>query len=245
MTLSPALTLYGFGPGFGLPEMSPYVTKTEVQLRMAGLRYRREAADLEAAPKGKAPYIDDDGLIGDSAFIRAHIEDKYGVDLDEGLDAAQRGLAWAVERMLEDSLTWAAVYFRWIDPENFVKGPAHFFDDAPEAVRDDVRRQVQAEVARSLDGHGLGRHSELEILQLAERSLDAFAALLGDKPFLMGDRPCGADATALGMLAAVLTPYFDSPLQRMAEGYPTLTAYVDRMMDRFYPEFEWRFAAAA
>ena len=245
MTLSPALTLYGFGPGFGLPEMSPYVTKTEVQLRMAGLRYRREAADLEAAPKGKAPYIDDDGLIGDSAFIRAHIEEKYGIDLDEGLDAAQRGLAWAVERMLEDSLTWATAYFRWIDPANFAKGPAHFFDDAPEAVREEVRRQVQQEVARSLDGQGLGRHSELEILQLAERSLDAFAALLGDKPYLMGTRPCGADATALGMLAGLLTPYFDSPLQRMGQSYPTLTAYVDRMMERYYPEFEWRLAEAA
>ena len=31
------ITLFGFGAGFGLPEMSPFVTKTEVQLRMAGL----------------------------------------------------------------------------------------------------------------------------------------------------------------------------------------------------------------
>ena len=34
------ITLFGFGAGFGLPEMSPFVTKTEVQLRMAGLPYR-------------------------------------------------------------------------------------------------------------------------------------------------------------------------------------------------------------
>lgn len=30
------ITLYGFGQNFGLPEVSPYVTKTEVHLRLAG-----------------------------------------------------------------------------------------------------------------------------------------------------------------------------------------------------------------
>ena len=30
------ITLYGFGENFGLPEVSPYVTKTEVHLRRAG-----------------------------------------------------------------------------------------------------------------------------------------------------------------------------------------------------------------
>ena len=38
------IVLYGFGAGFGLPEISPFVTKTEVQLKMAGLSYRKEKA---------------------------------------------------------------------------------------------------------------------------------------------------------------------------------------------------------
>ena len=46
------ITLYGFGPGFGLPEISPFVTKTEVQLKMAGLAYRKERATPPASPKG-------------------------------------------------------------------------------------------------------------------------------------------------------------------------------------------------
>ena len=38
------ITLYGFGTGFGLPEISPFVTKTEVQLKMADLRMRSSAS---------------------------------------------------------------------------------------------------------------------------------------------------------------------------------------------------------
>ena len=54
------ITLYGFGPGFGLPEISPFVTKTEVQLKMAGLAYRKEKAMPPASPKGQLPYIVDE-----------------------------------------------------------------------------------------------------------------------------------------------------------------------------------------
>ena len=45
------ITLYGFGAGFGLPEISPFVTKTEVQLKMAGLPYRKERAMPPASPR--------------------------------------------------------------------------------------------------------------------------------------------------------------------------------------------------
>src|SRR5258708_17871390 len=72
------ITLYGFGAGFGLPEISPFVTKTEVQLKMAGLAHRKERAMPPASPKGQLPYIDDRGAsIAESTFIRAHIERKY------------------------------------------------------------------------------------------------------------------------------------------------------------------------
>ena len=69
------ITLYGFGAGFGLPEISPFVTKTEVQLKMAGLAYRKERAKPPASPKGQLPYIVDEAeTIANSTFIRAHIE---------------------------------------------------------------------------------------------------------------------------------------------------------------------------
>ena len=99
------ITLYGFGENFGLPEVSPYVTKTEVHLRLAGLPYVKEASAPQFSPKGQLPWMDDDGeLIADSHFIRLHLERKYAIDFDEGLSAVERAQAWAAERMIENHL---------------------------------------------------------------------------------------------------------------------------------------------
>ena len=234
------ITLYGFGAGFGLPEISPFVTKTEVQLKMAGLAYVKAKAMPPASPKGQLPYIDDDGeRIADSTFIRAHLESKYGFDFDAPLSLQARAQAWAFERMIEHHVYWALVGARWVDGDNFAKGPSHFFDAAPEHLRDKVREDAQFRVAENYLLSGLGRHAPDEDIDLAVRSLFALSVQLGDKNYLMGDTPCGTDATAFGALAGILTPFFTSPLRARAEQFGNLVAYVDRMMQHYYPEFVW------
>lgn len=239
------ITLYGFGPGFGLPEISPYVTKTEVQLRMAGLAYVKQQAMPDASPKGQLPFIDDGEVVADSTFIRRHLERKHGFDLDAGLDERQRAEAWAIERMIENHFTWAFTYTRWMMPENFAKGPAHFFDGAPETVRDALREDVLRRVGESMRLAGLGRHTPQEITELGTRSLSALSMLLGWKPYLMGEKPCGTDAMAFASLAGLMTPFFDSPLRERALEFANLVAYVGRMMAQYYPEHDWQQMQAA
>src|ERR1700756_222555 len=234
------ITLYGFGTGFGLPEIVPFVPKTEVQLKMAGLAYRKERAMPPASPKGQLPFIEDEGVaVADSTFIRAHIERNYGFDFDDGLDRGERAQACAFERMIEHHLYWAMVGARWVDPENFAKGPAHFFDGAPEHRREKLREDAQFRVAENYLLSGLGRHAPDDDVDLAVRSLLALSVQLGDKPYLMGETPCGTDATAFGALAGILTPFFTSALRERTEQFPNLTAYVDRMMLQYYPDFAW------
>lgn len=232
------ITLFTFGPYFGLPEPSPFAMKTEVQLKMAGLAYASEHGGLDRAPKHKLPFIDDDGVVvADSSFIRAYIEKTYAVDLDRHLSPGQKALAWTIERMLEDHLYWAMVHARWSDDDNFAKGPARFFDAAPEPMRASIREQGRQSVMTTLHGQGFGRHSPDEVAVLARRSFDALSELLGDRPFLFGDEPCGADATAFGLVTSALCPHFQSGVRAAAEANPNLTAYRDRMMGRYYPDF--------
>ena len=234
------IILYGCGAGFGLPDASPYVMKTEMQLRMAGLLYEKRFAEPDESPKGQVPFIEDNGVwIADSTFIRLYLEKTYGFDLDEALDARGRADAWAVERLLENHLGWAIGYFRWLAPDNFQRGPAHFFDHVPEPLREQVRREALKEVRSAMRANGIGRHSEPEIVELAMRSLTAVSVILGDKAFLMGDRPCGADATLLAMLTALYSPTFPCELRTRAERLGNLVAYADRLMARFFPESPW------
>lgn len=232
------ITLYTFGPAFGLPDASPFVMKTELLLKLAGLPYRAAPGNLRRAPKGKLPYLDDMGrIVADSTMIRWHIEKTYHVNFDEGLTDAERGVAWAVEKLMEDNLYWAVARVRWLDDANFDRGPALFFRRVPAPVRGLVTRLVKRRVRQMLWAQGLGRHSDEDAAAIAIHGVAAIADILGDKPYLMGDRPCGADATLFAFASSLLSPVFETPIRTAAASHANLLAYLARMRAQFYPDF--------
>ena len=112
------ITLEGFGPAFGLPDPSPFVTKAEMLLKMAGLPYAVDTGGFNKAPKGKLPYIIDNGeIIADSTFIRWHIEREYNIDFDRGLSAEQREIALRSRRCLRSiSIGHSSMRTGWTMP---------------------------------------------------------------------------------------------------------------------------------
>jgi glutathione S-transferase len=234
------ITLFNFGPAFGLPDPSPFVMKTEILLKMANLSYRTDNSGFLRAPKGKLPYIDDDGeIVSDSTFIGWHLEKKYGIDFDAGLTPEQRAVGWAFEKMAEDHLYWALVDARWIDQANFAKGPKLvFFRSLPAPMRPLVSALVRRKLRKALHSHGMGRHSQAEIMRLATRSIDAIADYLGGKPFFLGTEPTGVDATIFAFVAGALCPHFEGPLRSAAERHDNLRRYVGRVTKRFHSQLD-------
>lgn len=231
------IVLHSFGPAFGLPDPSPFCIKADILLQMSGVAFTRKAGNLRRAPKGKLPLIVDDGdMIADSSFIRFHLESRHSVDFDTGLSDEQRGVSWALEKMLEDQLYWIIVQERWVEDHNFARGPAAFFKAVPAPLRPLVVAMVKRKVRRNLDGHGIGRHSDAERLVLARRGLDAAAAILGDKPWLMGEEPTGGDAALGAFMIAGLCPLFASPVRAEIEARPALCAYAERVRARYFAE---------
>jgi len=232
------ITLYCFGPFAGLPDASPFVLKTMVLLKLAGLDYREDRSGFSRAPKGKLPYIDDDGaIVADSTFIRWHIKKTKGVDFDAHLSPEQRAVAWAVEKMCEDHLYWFVVRSRWLDEGNFERGPAKFFEGVPALLRPFVSWLVRRKIAKTVYLQGAGRHSAEEAAQLGRKGVETLATLIGDKPYLFGETPCGADATLFGFVAGLLWSGYESPMREAAMAHPNLVAYRDRLMSKYFPSF--------
>jgi hypothetical protein len=47
------IILHSFGPGFGLPDPSPFRIKAEILLRMSGLPFERVTGNMRSAPKSR------------------------------------------------------------------------------------------------------------------------------------------------------------------------------------------------
>lgn len=229
--------LYGAKPMWGLPDPSPFVTKAELLLKMAGIAHERKFGDFKKAPKGKFPWIDDDGtLVPDSTLIRLHIERTRGFDFDKGLSKEEAGVLWGFEKLCEDHLYFMLVSQRWVDDANFERGPRQFFQMIPAPLRPIMIPLIRRGVRKALHGQGFGRYTAAEGRLLAARAFGALNAWIETRDFFGGKEPVGADASIFATVQGALCPLFDGFFREEAEKFPALKAYVARMEARFYPK---------
>jgi glutathione S-transferase len=230
------IELYQFPPVWGLPNGSPFCMKMETWLRMAGLPFRIHAILNPArAPKGKLPYIRDNGMtMADSGLIIDYLKKAYGDKLDSALDPRQRATAHLIRRTLEESLYWSLLYDRWVVDENWaITGPS-YFGALPPVVRRVVARLVRRATVRQIYAQGIGRHTRDEVYALGQADLSALAEQLGDNEYFLGAQPTSVDASAYAFIANLLWSPIDSPLTRAAKGHANLVAYAGRMKARYY-----------
>lgn len=232
------ITLYQFPPAFGLPNASPFCLKLELYLRMTGQPYRnRYTLELHKAPKGKLPWIDDEGTaLADSGLIIDHLKRKFGDSLDGALKPLQRAQALAITRLLEEHLYWAVLYDRWIAAPGWEMTRQEIFGRLAWPLRAIVPYVAQRGLRAELRGQGMGRHTAEQIHALGVADIDALAALLGDQEYFLGSQTTSVDAVAAAFLANILMVPLDTPIKRAAAGHPNLGAYCQRMMQQYFPE---------
>jgi glutathione S-transferase len=233
------IKLFAFGPHFGVPDPSSFVLKLDAYMRMAGIEFETDASlrHLQRAPKGKLPFIEDDGqLIADTHFIIQHLERTRDVQLDAWLTPKQLGTARLLGKAFDEHLYWCLLDSRWMRGTWPVLEKA-FFGRLPFPLKAVVPRLARGDVKTALHRQGLGRHSYEEILSITRYTLEGAAGALDDQAYFMGEQPCSLDAAAFGALAQVILPTLDDdPVVQMARSFDNLVAYCARMRDRYYPE---------
>lgn len=232
------ITLHQFPPAFGLPNASPFCLKLELYLCMTGVPYRnRYTLELHKAPKGKLPWIDDDGtVVADSGLIIDYLKGKYGDTLDHALTPVQRATALAITRMLEEHLYWTVLHDRWVSAAGWDLTRPAFFGAMPWPLRVIVPIVARRGIRAELRGHGMGRHAPQQIHALGIADVDALAALLGEQEYFLGPQATSVDAVAAAFLANILMVPLETPIKRAAAAHSNLVAYCRRMAQRYFPE---------
>ena len=232
------IKLYQFAPAFGLANASPFCMKLETYLRMAALPFEIPCASLrhlQKAPMGKMPYIEDEGrTLADTTFIIDYLKATYADPLDEWLNAEQRAVALAFQRLMEENLYWAIVHSRWAQVDGWALTKIAFFGGLPAPLRWIVPPLARRGILAEMRGHGMGRHNVEEIQRIACRDIAAVADFLADKPYLLGEQPSSLDATAYAFLANLLWAPLASPIRDYALSRQNLAAYCERMKARYF-----------
>lgn len=232
------ITIYQYVPGWNVPCISPFVTKTIYYMRMAGIPHQVRRLDLsrlqQDAPYGKLPFIEDDGVkVADSTAIIQYLR-KYA-DLDRDASAVEKAQILAWNRMIDEHTYWCAVIQpRWGEDANWEIYVPIIFGATPvplevRQVLDEFRKLILSEFV----GHGMGRLPAEVVYARARADTEAFSDFLGSKQYFMGDKLRSVDANLLSMLNHVIHSPFKFAAKDYALGKKNLVDYCRRLNDRF------------
>jgi glutathione S-transferase len=233
------ITVYGYVPAWGIPDISPYVTKLVNYMTFTGLDFEHRSQDLSTldqdSPHGKLPYIvDSDGTkVGDSNTIIAYLKNKYGDPLDADLTKQELAQALAFNRLIEEHLYWSGVIQpRWREDSGWEPYIVQGAEVTPEmrAGLDAFRGRIMAE----FDGQGMGRRSAEVVYDFFKADIDALSDFLAEKPFFLGAKLHSIDASVYSTLRHVS----DQPQQWLGTGYVHTKANLVDYMDRIRKQYD-------
>lgn len=226
------IELHQFAPVDGL-NASPFCAKVEAYLRLTRTPFRVVVDPPFKGPRGKLPFVVDGGVtIADSGAILAHLEANSPAPLDAGLDAAARTTAHLVRRTLAESLYFVMLWDRWALDANWPRVRDGFFAAIPAPIRWPITALVRRKILRDLKGQGTGRMTRDEVHARGVADIEAVAAVLGARDFLVADHPTVIDVVLFAFVDNLLNGGFPGPLRDAARAAPGLVGHHARMTAR-------------
>ncbi len=234
------ITIYGYMPGFGVPDISPYVTKVVNYMTFTGIEFEHKTQDLarldEDSPTGKLPFIvtEDGQKVVDSTTIINYFKATYGDPLDGDLSKAEaaNNLAW--NRLVEEHLYWSGIIEpRWRLDEGW---EVYMGIITGVEVTDEIRTALAPFRQRIMDGfngQGMGRRTSEAVQEFFRADIDALSDYLGDKTYFTGDKLRALDASVYSTLKHIALQPHPWPGTGYVQTKPNLMGYINRLTEQF------------
>lgn len=204
---------------------------------MSCISYDLAYGEPRDAPKGKVPWIDDEGyVLADSTFIIRYLKGKYGDPLDSRLSRKEQALGHAIKRMLEESLYFVSSYSKWVEDEGFAIYSTELFAGMPEEQLKYVPEMVRKRAIEKLSAQGTGRHNRDEVYEIGLRDVESFEELLTDSDYLFGDQPTSFDASAFGVVGNLKDGPFASSVRDAIQESTKISDYLDRIRNTYFAD---------
>lgn len=207
----PKVTLHQFPPSKNVPNLSPFCLKLETFLRLHKIPYENQYG-YKMGKNGKMPWIEYQGeRKADSNLILDFLNEKFDINMDNEFSSEHQAIGRAVKIMVEENTYWTMCFNRYID--NFNEFKKFIAPASGGGIGFSVSMKMQQRKVRSsLEGQGIGRHTPEEIYKIAEQDILAISKILGDKEYILGDKPSSFDCALFGFLANILWCGLESPL---------------------------------
>ena len=174
------IVLHQFARTWGIPNLSQFCVKAETYLRMTKLPYGIVETLPLKSPRGKLPFIVDNGnKVADTRLIVNYLKSTYGDPLDAHLSVEEQAIAKAFQRLLEEHLYWIGMMSRWNYTEsNWQINKQAIFGVLPPVARDLAAFIYRRRINSQILGQGTGRLTSQEAFDLGKEDIDALSSCI-------------------------------------------------------------------
>ncbi len=217
--------------------LSAPCAKARMALAFKGIDYElvNVSSPMEAKrynPRGRVPtlLLGEEALV-DSTDIITELDARFeGTPLTPE-DPAERAQAKVYEDWADEVLYFYAVYLRWICPEGFARIKERVLSRLPVPMRWLAPAIGRRETRRRTRGQGVGVKPREVVLRETSECLDALAALLEGRAWLVGSAYSRADLAVGALVDQMNMPELTPELAELVRGRPTVLRWLERVLE--------------
>lgn len=221
--------------------VSPFNIKVEAFLRVCNIKYMNDFVHYQRHAGGKTTWITHGSEdVGDSQLVVEYLGKKYLKDLNSNLGPMERAIARCVRILLEDHLHWVLLIDRYVDKEGKdLGGPERKGSFVNKITSELARRRVVNHAKEQVQIQGIGRQCRGDIQRTGIEDLQTISTLLGNKPYLVGDRPTEVDCTLFGFMCVIMYLSDEGSIYKtlVEKRLTNLYHHTKRMKAKFFPDW--------